>query len=205
MLTKVKICGMTDAATIQTAINHKVDYLGFVFYQKSPRNLTPKQATLLTKNIPSHINKVAVIVNETDQFIEYIKNDFDTFQLHGDEDLNRVKELKKKYNKKIIKAIKVTDENSAKKFQQFEDEVDMFLFDSPAMEKSAKFNWQILQNLKITKPYLIAGSININNVDEILKFNPTGIDISSGLEDSRGVKSEKKIIELLNKVKNGKN
>ena len=205
MQTKVKICGMTDAATIQTAIDHKVDYLGFVFYQKSPRNLTPKQATLLTKNIPSHINKVAVIVNETNQFIEYIKNDFDTFQLHGDEDLNRVKELKKKYNKKIIKAIKVTDENSAKKFQQFEDEVDMFLFDSPAMEKSAKFNWQILQNLKITKPYLIAGSININNVDEILKFNPTGIDISSGLEDSRGVKSEKKIIELLNKVKNGKN
>jgi len=205
MQTKVKICGMTDAATIQTAIDHKVDYLGFVFYPKSPRNLTPKQATLLTKNIPSHINKVAVIVNETDQFIEYIKNDFDTFKLHGDEDLNRVKELKKKYNKKIIKAIKVTDENSAKKFQQFEDEVDIFLFDSPAMEKSAKFNWQILQNLKITKPYLIAGSININNVDEILKFNPTGIDISSGLEDSRGVKSEKKIIELLNKVKNGKN
>ena len=205
MQTKVKICGMTDAATIQTAIDHKVDYLGFVFYPKSPRNLTPKQATLLTKNIPSHINKVAVIVNETDQFIEYIKNDFDTFQLHGDEDLKRVKELKKKYNKKIIKAIKVTDKNSAKKFQQFEDEVDIFLFDSPAMEKSAKFNWQILQNLKITKPYLIAGSININNVDEILKFNPTGIDISSGLEDSRGVKSEKKIIELLNKVKNGKN
>ena len=201
MLTKVKICGMTDAATIQTAINHKVDYLGFVFYQKSPRNLTPKQATLLTKNIPSHINKVAVLVNETDQFIEYIKNDFDTFQLHGDEDLNRVKELKKKYNKKIIKAIKVTDENSAKKFQQFEDEVDMFLFDSPAMEKSAKFNWQILQNLKITKPYLIAGSINIDNVDEVLKYNPYGIDVSGGVEKNRGVKCGDKIIKFLDKVK----
>ena len=201
MLTKVKICGMTDAATIQTAINHKVDYLGFVFYQKSPRNLTPKQATLLTKNIPSHINKVAVLVNETDQFIEYIKNDFDTFQLHGDEDLNRIKELKKKYNKKIIKAIKVTDENSAKKFQQFEDEVDMFLFDSPAMEKSAKFNWQILQNLKITKPYLIAGSININNVDEVLKYNPYGIDVSGGVEKNRGVKCGDKIIKFLDKVK----
>ena len=201
MQTKVKICGMTDAATIQTAIDHKVDYLGFVFYQKSPRNLTPKQATLLTKNIPSHINKVAVIVNETDQFIEYIKNDFDTFQLHGDEDLNRVKELKKKYNKKIIKAIKVTDENSAKKFQQFEDEVDMFLFDSPAMEKSAKFNWQILQNLKITKPYLIAGSININNVDEVLKYNPYGIDVSGGVEKNRGVKCGDKIIKFLDKVK----
>ena len=201
MQTKVKICGMTDAATIQTAIDHKVDYLGFVFYPKSPRNLTPKQATLLTKNIPSHINKVAVLVNETDQFIEYIKNDFDTFQLHGDEDLNRVKELKKKYNKKIIKAIKVTDENSAKKFQQFEDEVDMFLFDSPAMEKSAKFNWQILQNLKITKPYLIAGSININNVDEVLKYNPYGIDVSGGVEKNRGVKCGDKIIKFLDKVK----
>ena len=201
MQTKVKICGITDAATIQTAIDHKVDYLGFVFYPKSPRNLTPKQATLLTKNIPSHINKVAIIVNETDQFIEYIKNDFDTFQLHGDEDLNRVKELKKKYNKKIIKAIKVTDENSAKKFQQFEDEVDMFLFDSPAMEKSAKFNWQILQNLKITKPYLIAGSININNVDEVLKYNPYGIDVSGGVEKNRGVKCGDKIIKFLDKVK----
>ena len=201
MQIKVKICGMTDAATIQTAIDHKVDYLGFVFYPKSPRNLTPKQAALLTKNIPSHINKVAVIVNETDQFIEYIKNDFDTFQLHGDEDLNRVKELKKKYNKKIIKAIKVTDENSAKKFQQFEDEVDMFLFDSPAMEKSAKFNWQILQNLKITKPYLIAGSINIDNVDEVLKYNPYGIDVSGGVEKNRGVKCGDKIIKFLDKVK----
>ena len=201
MQTKVKICGMTDAATIQTAIDHKVDYLGFVFYPKSPRNLTPKQATLLTKNIPSHINKVAIIVNETDQFIEYIKNDFDTFQLHGDEDLNRIKELKKKYNKKIIKAIKVTDENSAKRFQQFEDEVDMFLFDSPAMEKSAKFNWQILQNLKITKPYLIAGSININNVDEVLKYNPYGIDVSGGVEKNRGIKCGDKIIKFLDKVK----
>jgi phosphoribosylanthranilate isomerase len=201
MQTKVKICGMTDAATIQTAIDHKVDYLGFVFYPKSPRNLTPKQATLLTKNIPSHINKVAVIVNETNQFIEYIKNDFNTFQLHGDEDLNRVKELKKKYNKKIIKAIKVTDENSAKKFQQFEDEVDMFLFDSPAMEKSAKFNWKILQNLKITKPYLIAGSINIDNVDEVLKYNPYGIDVSGGVEKNRGVKCGDKIIKFLDKVK----
>ena len=201
MQTKVKICGMTDAATIQTAIDHKVDYLGFVFYPKSPRNLTPKQATLLIKNIPSHINKVAVIVNETDQFIEYIKNDFDTLQLHGDEDLNRVKELKKKYNKKIIKAIKVTDENSAKKFQQFEDEVDMFLFDSPAMEKSAKFNWQILQNIKITKPYLIAGSINIDNVDEVLKYNPYGIDVSGGVEKNRGIKCGDKIIKFLDKVK----
>ena len=201
MQTKVKICGMTDAASIQTAIDHKVDYLGFVFYQKSPRNLTPKQATLLTKNIPSHINKVAVIVNETDQFIEYIKNDFDTFQLHGDEDLNRVKELKKKYNKKIIKAIKVTDDNSAKKFQQFEDGVDMFLFDSPAMEKSAKFNWQILQNLKITKPYLIAGSINIDNVGEVLKYNPYGIDVSGGVEKNRGVKCGDKIIKFLDKIK----
>ena len=201
MQTKVKICGMTDAATIQTAIDHKVDYLGFVFYPKSPRNLTPKQATLLTKNIPSHINKVAVIVNETDQFIEYIKNDFDTFQLHGDEDLNRVKELKKKYNKKIIKAIKVTDENSAKRFQQFEDVVDMFLFDSPAMEKSAKFNWQILQNLKITKPYLIAGSINIDNVEEVLKYNSYGIDVSGGVEKNRGVKCGEKIIKFLDKVK----
>ncbi len=75
------------------------------------------------------------------------------------------------------------------------------VFDSPAMEKSAKFDWQILKNLKITKPYLVAGSININNVDEVLKYKPYGIDISGGVEKSRGIKSNKKIIEFLDKVK----
>ena len=198
---KVKICGMTNAETIQTAIKHRVDYLGFVFYPKSPRNLSPKQATILIKDIPDHINKVAVMVDETDQFINYIEKDFDYFQLHGNEDVKRIKEIKKKYNKKIIKVIKVRDENSAKTFKQFEDEVDMFLFDSPAMEKTAKFDWQILTKLKITKPYLVAGSININNADEILKYNPYGIDVSAGVESSIGIKSSKKIIEFLEKVK----
>ena len=198
---KVKICGMTDAETIQTAIQHKVDYLGFVFYKKSPRNLTIEKAKQLTKNIPTNVKRVAVLVNEGDEFIEQIKNFFDYLQLHGDEDLTRIKEIKDKFNKKIIKAIKITDEKSAKTFSTFEEQVDMLLLDSPAMEKTAKFDWQILTKLKITKPYLVAGSININNVDEILKYNPSGIDISAGVESSPGIKSNKKIIEFLDKVK----
>ena len=198
---KVKICGMTDAETIQTAIQHKVDYLGFVFYKKSPRNLTIEKAKQLTKNIPTNVKRVAVLVNEGDEFIEQIKSSFDYLQLHGDEDLKRIKEIKDKFNKKIIKAIKITDEKSAKTFSTFEEQVDMLLLDSPAMEKTAKFDWQILTKLKITKPYLVAGSININNVDEILKYNPSGIDISAGVESSPGIKSNEKIIEFLDKVK----
>jgi phosphoribosylanthranilate isomerase len=198
---KVKICGMTNAETIQTAIKHKVDFLGFIFYPKSPRNLSPKQAAKLTKDIPNHIGRVAVLVNETDQFIEYIKNDFDYFQLHGNEDLKRIKEIRQKYNKKIIKVIKVTSEDSAKTYSQYGDEVDMFLFDSPAMEKSAQFPWEILSKIKITKPYLIAGGINVNNVDEILKYKPYGIDISGGVESRPGLKTNEKIIEFLEKVK----
>ena len=198
---KVKICGMTNAETIQTAIKHNVDYLGFVFYPKSPRNLTPEQAKELTKNIPQNVKRVAVLVNAKDEFIEQIKDYFDCFQLHGHEDVKRIKELKQKFNKGIIKAIRVTDEASARTFSQFGDEVDMLIFDSPAMEKTAKFDWQILSKLKITKPYLIAGSININNVDEILKYNPTGVDVSAGVESSVGVKSNEKIIEFLDKVK----
>jgi phosphoribosylanthranilate isomerase len=198
---KVKICGMTNAETIQTTIKHKVDYLGFVFYPKSPRNLTPDQAKELTKNIPKNVKRIAVLVNAKDEFIEQIKDYFDCFQLHGHEDVKRIKELKQKFNKGIIKAIRVTDEASARTFSQFEDEVDMLVFDSPAMEKTAKFDWQILTKLKITKPYLVAGSLNINNVDEILKYNPYGIDVSAGVESSVGVKSNEKIIEFLDKVK----
>ena len=198
---KVKICGMTNAETIQPEIKHKVDYFGFVFYPKSPRNLTPDQARELTKNIPQHVKRIAVLVNAKDEFIEQIKDYFDCFQLHGHEDVKRIKELKQKFNKGIIKAIRVTDEASARTFSQFEDEVDMLIFDSPAMEKTAKFDWQILSKLKITKPYLVAGSLNINNVDEILKYNPTGVDVSAGVESSVGVKSNEKIIEFLDKVK----
>ena len=198
---KVKICGMTEKETIQTAIEHKVDYLGFVFYAKSPRNLTPDQARELTKNIPPHVKRIAVLVNAKDEFIEQIKDYFDCFQLHGHEDVKRIRELKQKFNKEIIKAIKVTDETSAKTYTQFEDEVDMLLFDSPAMENTAKFDWNILTKLKIKKPYLVAGSISIDNVDEVLKYNPYGIDVSAGLESSLGVKSKTKIIEFLDKVK----
>ena len=198
---KVKICGMTEKETIQTAIQHKVDYLGFVFYAKSPRNLTPDQARELTKNIPPHVKRIAVLVNAKDEFIEQIKDYFDCFQLHGHEDVKRIRELKQKFNKEIIKAIRVTDEASAKTYTQFEDEVDMLIFDSPAMEKTAKFDWNILTKLKIKKPYLVAGSISIDNVDEVLKYNPYGIDVSAGLESSLGVKSKTKIIEFLDKVK----
>ena len=198
---KVKICGMTEKETIQTAIEHKVDYLGFVFYAKSPRNLTPDQARELTKNIPPHVKRIAVLVNAKDEFIEQIKDYFDYFQLHGHEDVKRIRELKRKFNKEIIKAIRVTDEASAKTYTQFEDEVDMLIFDSPAMEKTAKFDWNILTKLKIKKPYLVAGSISIDNVDEVLKYNPYGIDVSAGLESSLGVKSKTKIIEFLDKVK----
>jgi phosphoribosylanthranilate isomerase len=198
---KVKICGMTEKETIQTAIEHKVDYLGFVFYAKSPRNLTPDQARELTKNIPPQVKRIAVLVNAKDEFIEQIKDYFDCFQLHGHEDVKRIRELKQKFNKEIIKAIRVTDEASAMTYTQFEDEVDMLIFDSPAMEKTAKFDWNILTKLKIKKPYLVAGSISIDNVDEVLKYNPYGIDVSAGLESSLGVKSKTKIIEFLDKVK----
>jgi phosphoribosylanthranilate isomerase len=198
---KVKICGMTEKETIQTAIQYKVDYLGFVFYKKSPRNLTIDQARELTKNIPPHVKKIAVLVDAKDEFIEQIKYYFDCLQLHGHEDVKRIRELKQKFNKEIIKAIKVTDEVSAKTYNQFEDEVDMLLFDSPAMEKTAKFDWNILSKLKIKKPYLVAGSINIDNVDEVLKYNPYGIDVSGGLESSLGIKSKTKIVEFLDKVK----
>ena len=198
---KVKICGMTEKETIQTAIQHKVDYLGFVFYKKSPRNLTIDQARELTKNIPPQVKKIAVLVNAKDEFIEQIKDYFDYLQLHGHEDVKRIRELKQKFNKEIIKAIRVTDEASAKTYTQFEDEVDMLLFDSPAMEKTAKFDWNILTKLKIKKPYLVAGSINIDNVDEVLKYNPYGIDVSGGLESNLGVKSKTKIVEFLDKIK----
>jgi len=197
MQTQIKICGITSNTIINLCEKLKVHYLGFVFYPKSPRNLSINQAKKLTSGVSTKIKKVAVVVNPNNEFLDKIKVFFDYFQLHGSEDNNRIKEIKKKFKKKIIKAIKIKDQNDFQKISLYKD-ADEILLDSPAMEKSEIFNFNLLNNIDIS-PYFLAGGINISNVDRALKYT-SKIDISSGVEISPGIKDEKKIIDFINKI-----
>ena len=200
MSIELKICGINSKNIIQTIIQKGgCQYLGFVFYTQSPRNLSINQSKNLTSIVPNYIKKVAVLVKPENNFVEKIKDQFDYLQLYETSPA-KSKELKLISNKKIIQAIKVRKKEDIDLYKQYIGVADEFLFDSPAMEKSSTFNWRYLKNVKI-KGWFLAGGVNISNLREAANIAQK-IDISSSLEDNPGKKSVQKVSDFLLKVKN---
>jgi len=196
---ELKICGIKSEQIIQTISKiGGCQYLGFVFYNKSPRNLSIEESKKLTSIVPKSISKVAVLVKPENDFVKKIKNHFDLFQVYNTSP-ERVKELKLMSNKKIIQAIKVKKSEDINMYKKYIGIADGFLFDSSGMEKSYTFNWDYLKNIEI-KGWFLGGGININNLD-IVKNIAQKIDISSSLEDNPGEKSVKKVSDFLLKIK----
>ena len=196
---ELKICGINSENIIRTIIqNGGCQYLGFIFYPPSPRNLSIDHAKKLTSIVPNYIKKVAVLVKPENNFVEKIKDQFDYLQLYETSPA-KSKELKLISNKKIIQAIKVRKKEDIDLYKQYIGVADEFLFDSSTMEKSSIFDWSYLKNIKIHE-WFLAGGININNLEKASKISKK-IDISSGLEDNPGVKSSKKVSDFLLKVK----
>ena len=196
---ELKICGINTKNIVQTIIqNGGCQYLGFIFYPPSPRNLTIEESEKLTSIVPNHIKKVAVLVKPENGFVEKIKDQFDYLQVY-ETSPSKSKTLKLISNKKIIQAIKVKKEEDINLYKQYIGVADEFLFDSSAMEKSSIFNWSYLKNIEINE-WFLAGGININNIEKASRV-ARKLDINSGLEDNPGAKSAKKIKEFLLKVK----
>jgi len=196
---EIKICGINSKNIIKTIIQHGgCQYLGFVFYPTSPRNLSIEESKQLTSIVPNYIKKVAVLVKPKNSFLEKIKNHFDYFQIYETSPL-KSKKIKLMFNKKIIQAIKVKKKEDINLYKQYRGVADEFLFDSSTMEKSSIFDWSHLKNIEIDE-WFLAGGINIDNLEKATKISKK-IDISSSLEDNPGVKSSKKISDFLLSVK----
>ena len=200
MSATIKICGLKDYDAIQTAVDTGAKYLGFVCdYPKSPRSLSPYKLAEITKNISNlDAYKVAVVVDPDDTLIHIIKDSVDFLQLHGSETNERVLDIKKKFNLNVIKAIKVKTEDDLKQIDAYTGADDLLL-DTPAMEKSELFNFNLLDYRNINS-YFLAGGINIDNVAQALQFT-SKLDISSGLESEPGVKDLEKIKDFMKEVK----
>ena len=199
MSATIKICGLRDKDAINTAINFGAKYLGFVCnYPKSPRNVSPYQLIEIANNLPdSTAYKVAVLVDPDDGLIDIIKNSIDFLQLHGSETNERILDIKRKFNINIIKAIKIKTEEDLKQIDTYTNADDLLL-DTPAMEKSELFNFNLLDNRNISS-YFLAGGINIDNVVQAMQFT-SKLDISSGLESEPGVKDLEKIKDFMKEV-----
>ena len=203
---RIKICGLNPIRDVQICIDLKVDFLGFVFYQKSPRNINLNEVTNLLKYKKQKSSFVAVTVNPADEFIKntVVKN-FDYIQLHGDETNERIKKIKS-MGLKIIKAIKVREESDINLYQKY-SEADIILFDTPGMEKSFEFPKNLISKLPKGEKYALAGSVSLENIENIAKSGVSFCDLSSSLEIDKqiGYKDHQKIEKFVKKVNELKN
>ena len=204
---KIKICGLNPTRDVQTCIDLNVHFLGFVFYDKSPRNTDLKEISVLKKYNPKTSHYVSVCVDPTDTFIqENILGNFEYIQLHGSEASERVKEIKN-MGIKVIKAIKVKEQKDVALFKNYEDIADLILFDSTSMEKSQNIPKELLYKLPKGEKFGLAGAINLENIQEYSQLGFNFLDLSSGLEreNLKGYKDHLKIKNFINKVNELKN
>ncbi|MDC3158610.1 phosphoribosylanthranilate isomerase [Candidatus Pelagibacter sp.] len=202
-----KICGISDLNTLNFIINHQYppQFIGFICnYKKSSRYVEIEKLNELLKLDKKNSYFVAVLVKPDEDILEKIKHlPFDYYQLY-DCTPEEIKEIKKKYDKKIITALTIKDKNDVQKHNLFSEVTDIYLFDSKGYEKSMAFDHELIQKIKINKPLMLAGNIQINDNLENYKKIADIIDISGGLETS-GVKDKSKIDIFLNKIKQVQN
>ena len=198
---RVKICGLHPARDVQLCIDLGVDLLGFIFYANSPRNVDLEEIKKLKRFNKLNSKFVAVTVNPSDEFIKsVILGNFDYIQLHGSETNERVTEIKS-MGLKIIKAIKIRDEKDIDNYKEYTN-ADIILFDTPGMEKSIKFPEELILKLPKGERYALAGSISLENIENIKKLGVNFCDLSSNLESDTqiGYKDHQKIKKFVKKI-----
>jgi len=203
MIQPCKICGISDSKTLEFLTSHPTPpkMIGFICnWPKSKRFVEHNKLKELLKVDKRKSKYVAVLVKPTEDILERIKDlPFDYYQLYDCTSAD-VKSIKEKYNKKIIVAITVKDQNDTVKYLEYNELADIILFDSKGYEKSMSFDHQLIKNIKINKELMLAGNIQIEDNLENYKEIADIIDISGGLETS-GLKDISKINIFLNKIK----
>jgi len=203
MIQPCKICGISDSKTLEFLTSHPTPpkMIGFICnWPKSKRFVEYDELKELLKIDKKKSEYVAVLIKPNEDILEKIKNlPFDYYQLY-DCTPSEVKSIKEKYNKKIIVAITVKDQNDTVRYLEYNELADIILFDSKGYEKSMSFDHQLIKNIKINKELMLAGNIQIEDNLENYKEIADIIDISGGLETS-GLKDISKINIFLNKIK----
>ena len=211
MNTHVKICGLTRPEDVEAAIRYGASFLGFIVEAKSARRLSVVQATRLSLPAKSSAKTVAVTVNANDELIEAIITQMqpDYIQLHGDESVDRVAEIARKFSVKTVKAIPISTPADMITAEQYAGVADFILYDAkPPKGETVRgghglsFDWNILTTSPLPKTWALAGGLNPENAAEALRrTNAPILDVSSGVERSVGLKDAAKIKAFMEAVK----
>tara|TARA_B100000683_G_scaffold273137_1_gene318022 strand:- start:1797 stop:2447 length:651 start_codon:yes stop_codon:yes gene_type:complete len=211
-----KICGVSDRTAINAAADGGAGYVGFVFFSRSPRNVTPEQAAELIALMPDDVEAVALAVDPDDALVDAVAAiaGLTMFQLHGSERPDRVKEIKTRTGRRVIKAIKVSNAADLAVADAYFDAADMLLFDAktPADMKNAlpggnavSFDWNILAGQDWPLPWMLSGGLDPDNVAEAIEVSGAhAVDVSSGVESAPGIKDPDLIRAFLAAVKSAR-
>jgi phosphoribosylanthranilate isomerase len=211
MSVHVKICGITDAETATVAAKAGARWLGFVFFEASPRDISIQDAEILRPQLPSSVERVGVFVDAPFSRIEAAIEalDLDYVQLHGLEYPSDAKRIRDQLGVSVIKAYGIREEVDLDQSEDFKSVSDLSLYDAkpPRGAKlpggnAISFPWQIMKSRAIEKPWLLAGGLTSENVAEAVQASGAlAVDVSSGVESAPGVKSHEKIQEFLRAAK----
>ena len=211
--TKVKICGLTTEAALEAAIDAGADFVGLVVFPPSPRHLSPEAARPLAAKARGRAKIVALTVDPDDALLDAVVAaiDPDLLQLHGEETAERVAEVRRRWAKPVMKAVKVETAEDAAAALAYRGVADLILFDARAPKTAtrpggngAAFDWSALREVKDKVPYVLSGGLTPDNVAEAIRVTGAGIvDVSSGVEVRPGEKDPALIRRFLQAAKQG--
>lgn len=200
---RVKICGLRTEADVAAVAAAGAAYAGFVFFAKSPRNLTIAQAATLALAAPPGLAKVALVVDADDATLDAIADGvpLDMLQLHGHESPDRVAELRARYGLPVMKAVGVADEGDLAALFDYSTVADQILIDAKPPKGAAlpggnglSFDWRLVAQRRWLRPWMLAGGLTPDNVAEAIRLtNARQVDVSSGVESAPGVKDAARI------------
>jgi len=209
MAVLAKICGITSPEAMAAAVDGRAAYVGLVFYPPSPRNVTPEEAASLIAGVPEQVAKVGLFVDADDETLQRVLDvvPLDLLQLHGSETPQRVADIKKAFGVQVMKAIRIAGPDDVAHAADFVAVSDRLLFDAQAPADMAgalpggnglAFDWNLLAEKEWPLPWMLSGGLTPENLAQAA--TATGavcVDVSSGVEASRGVKDPEKIRRFL--------
>ena len=204
---RVKICGLTRPEDVSAVADAGAAYAGFVFFPKSPRNVTIEQARHLAVEVPVGVAKVALVVNADDALLDAITAavPLDILQLHGSESPKRVSEVRSRFGLPVMKAVGVADQEDVAALDLYAEVADQILVDAKPPKNAdlpggngVSFDWRLISARRWSKPWMLAGGLTPDNVAEAIALTGAKqVDVSSGVETAPGVKDAGVIQEFI--------
>lgn len=203
MSVRIKICGLTTPETLDAAMKHGASHVGFVFFSKSPRNISTEAAAALVRRLPDNVTPVALVVNEDRARIEAIRaqTGIATIQLHGDEP----PEFAASLGGPVWKALPIKSRADLAQASRYRGSVSHILYDAKPPKGAdlpggtgMRFDWSLLDGFAHPAPWILAGGLDADNVAEAIRRTNAGfVDVSSGVERTPGIKDVDKIAAFL--------